>query len=173
MMRFVILSEIFDYGRIMERTTIRPLCPADLPAWRRLRDAMSPYPTDEESEKYAAAVFSHPNQLLIFVSESSTALNGFIEVSLRPYAEGCSSSPVGYIERWYVAPEFRRAGVGRQLIEAAEHWARSRNCREIASDTELTNVISADAHIRLGYAVVRRMLCFRKDLRVASSSDQR
>jgi len=44
---------------------------------------------------------------------------GFVEVSLRPYAEGCDTRPVGYLEGGYVAPEWRGQGIGRALVEAA------------------------------------------------------
>lgn len=44
---------------------------------------------------------------------------GFVEASLRPYAEGCDTRPVGYLEGGYVAPEWRGQGIGRALVEAA------------------------------------------------------
>jgi aminoglycoside 6'-N-acetyltransferase I len=99
-----------------------------------------------------------------FVAEHEQALIGFVEVSLRPYAEGCNSSPVGYLEGWYVAPQYGRSGVGRRLVETAEDWARARGCLEMASDTELHNTQSQRAHARLGYQEVVRLVCFRKSL---------
>jgi aminoglycoside 6'-N-acetyltransferase I len=62
---------------------------------------------------------------------------GFAEVSLRVRAEGCGSSPVGYLEGWYVTPSARRGGIGCELMAALEERARSRGCTEMASDTEL------------------------------------
>ena len=50
---------------------------------------------------------------------------GFLEVRLRECAEGASSSPVGFLEGWYVVEELRKQGVGRKLVEAGEGWARS------------------------------------------------
>lgn len=39
----------------------------------------------------------------VWVAEDASGrLLGFVELSLRPYAEGCASSPVPYIEAWYV-----------------------------------------------------------------------
>jgi hypothetical protein len=40
-------------------------------------------------------------------------LNGFLEVGLRSYADGCDGThPVGYLEVWYLAESHRRHGVG-------------------------------------------------------------
>jgi aminoglycoside 6'-N-acetyltransferase I len=55
-------------------------------------------------------------------------------------------------------------GIGGKLIAAAENWARSKGCTEIASDAEWDNVGSQQAHCRLGYSEVEKIVCFRKDL---------
>ena len=89
---------------------------------------------------------------------------GFAEVDLRPSADGCRSSPVGYLEGWYVRPGFRRRGVGKALVRAAEEWAREQGCSEMASDTEVGNKTSQDAYRALGYEEVNRLVHFRRDL---------
>jgi len=91
-------------------------------------------------------------------------LGGFLEASLRTYAEGCDSSPVGYIEGWYVDPDLRRQGVGRALLRAAEAWARAQGCQEMASDCRLDNEASWRAHLALGYEEAERLIHFRKRL---------
>jgi aminoglycoside 6'-N-acetyltransferase I len=79
-------------------------------------------------------------------------------------AEGCDSTPVGYIEGWYVDEDMRRCGVGRALVEAAEAWARSRGCRQMASDAVLGNEVSLQAHGALGYEALGPVVPFKKDL---------
>jgi aminoglycoside 6'-N-acetyltransferase I len=101
----------------------------------------------------------------VFVAERpGGGLCGFLEAALRSRADGCDSTPVGYIEGWYVDPDLRRHGVGRALLEAAEAWARSRGCRQIASDAELWNTVSHQAHGSLGYEETARLVHFKKDL---------
>lgn len=102
---------------------------------------------------------------VVFVAATDRGrLAGFVEASIRDWAEGCSTRPVGYIEGWYVVPEYRRSGVGRQLIDAAEQWARSRGCSEMGSDALLDNVISYAAHRALGYREVERVVAFSKKI---------
>jgi aminoglycoside 6'-N-acetyltransferase I len=91
-------------------------------------------------------------------------LGGFLQAGTRSYAEGCSSSPVGYIENWWVDQDLRRSGVGALLISAAEAWACSLGLTEMASDTELANNASRAAHQALGYSETERLIFFRKTL---------
>ena len=101
----------------------------------------------------------------VFVAEREDgSVAGFVEVGSRPYADGCDTSPVGYIEAWYVDPDVRRSGYGRGLLKAAENWARSRGYHEMASDALLDNEISHAAHYRAGYEEVDRVVQFRKGL---------
>jgi len=92
------------------------------------------------------------------------ALAGFVEIGSRNYAEGCESTPVAYLEGWYVDTDMRRTGLGAKLVHAAEAWARTRGYSEMASDTELANEISLQAHLALGYEEVERQICFKKRL---------
>ena len=103
----------------------------------------------------------------VFVVERPTGgLAGYVEGAGRSYADGCATSPVGYVEAWYVDPDARRAGSGRALFAAAEAWARGRGYREMASDALIDNVVSQRAHERLGYEEVDRVVTYRKSLEV-------
>jgi aminoglycoside 6'-N-acetyltransferase I len=104
--------------------------------------------------------------LIILVAEASDRiLAGFLEVDLRSHADGCDPlRPVGYIEGWYVAENHRHKGIGKKLLAAAEDWARSQGCVEIASDTWIDNEVSQRVHEALGYEVVDRWVHYRKTL---------
>jgi aminoglycoside 6'-N-acetyltransferase I len=93
------------------------------------------------------------------------ALTGFLEAGMRSHADGCDPSrPVGYVEGWFVQEKFRHRGVGGQLMRAAEDWARSQGCLEMASDALIDNQLSQVAHQALGFEVVDRCVHFRKKL---------
>jgi len=101
----------------------------------------------------------------IFVFErDGGGLGGFISFSIRPWAEGCDSAPVPYIEGWWVAPDLRHAGVGRALVAAVEDRCRELGYVELGSDVELDNEISARAHAALGFEPTLRLQFFRKRL---------
>jgi molybdopterin synthase catalytic subunit len=55
-------------------------------------------------------------------------------------------------------------------VRAAEDWARSRGCREMASDCLGWNQVSFAAHQRLGYATAEREITFHKPLDGADPS---
>ena len=143
---------------------IRTYRDADWPDWLRLSLAVFPeYP----AEVLEPGMREHRarSDAEVFVAERGDgSVAGFVEVGARPYADGCDSSPVGYIEAWYVDTDARRKGYGRALLAAAENWARGRGYREMASDAQLTNEISYAAHRRAGYAEVDRIVQFRKRL---------
>jgi aminoglycoside 6'-N-acetyltransferase I len=99
----------------------------------------------------------------VFIAEDSGPV-GFLELSVRPYANGCDSRPVPFVEGWYVKPSARGRGVGRALMLAAEDWSRERGFLEIGSDTETSNEASAEAHERCGFAETERVIYFRKSI---------
>lgn len=111
----------------------------------------------------ATGTIDHLPHIVLMAREGETPA-GFAEVSLRQYAEGCSTTPVGYLEGWFVAEAFRSTGLGRALLQAAMAWAREQGCREFASDAELDNAASLAAHERLGFTPVCDIRCFRMDL---------
>src|SRR5437879_5955855 len=74
-------------------------------------------------------------RVILVAQASDGTLAGFLEAGLRSYADGCEARyPVGYVEGWYVAENWQR-GIGTELLRAAEDWARSQGCIEMASDT--------------------------------------
>jgi aminoglycoside 6'-N-acetyltransferase I len=143
---------------------IRRAAHEDKPGWLNLRLRLWP---DAPAEYLALDLdqrLADPNYAVFVASGEDNNLAAFLEAGLRSHAEGCESSPVGYIEAWYVDEHRRGQNLGRDLIQAAEHWARGKGCQEMASDTWLDNQAGIDAHLRLGYYEVDRLVHFVKRL---------
>ena len=145
---------------------IRPVDIRDKAEWLRMRLSYWPELGPAEHENAFDELFSGTatSAITLVAERKNGRLGGFLQARTRSYAEGCSSSPVGYIENWWVDHDLRRSGVGALLISAAETWARSLGLTEMASDTELTNNPSRAAHQALGYDETERLIFFRKTL---------
>ncbi len=140
--------------------------PGDRGSWLTMRGALWPDGAADhvvEIDRWFSGGARDPAALLIAEDDAGRAI-GFAELSIRPCAEGCATDRVAYLEGWYVAPEARRRGAGRALVEAAESWGRSQGCREFASDTQPDNEASVAAHRALGFHDAGLVRCFRKDL---------
>ena len=130
-----------------------------------MRNALWPgslWDHEVETGKYFATAGDRP---IVLVAEADDGLIGFLELDFRKYAPDCLSSPVPFIEGWYVEPAWQRRGVGRALVEAAEARAVALGCTEIASDVEIDNAGSIAAHLALGYEEVERTVAFRRSLK--------
>jgi aminoglycoside 6'-N-acetyltransferase I len=149
----------------MSDVVVRSATPADASDWLAMRQAL--WPDDGsahvgEIQSFFAGRLRMPLQVLVAVA--GTRVIGFVELSIRAYAEGCVTDRVAFLEGWYVVPEARRQGVGRALVAAAETWGRSQGCTEFGSDALLDNHVSATAHQALGFEEVVQIRCFKKAL---------
>lgn len=143
---------------------IRRVTSADQAAWSQLRMALW---TDVSAAELAAEIEGclHDPQFSAFVAEhDSHGLCGFVEAAIRPCDVNGALGRFGYLEGWYVSPDFRRQGIGRQLVAAAEDWARGKGCVEMHSDAVLENQLSQKSHRSLNYAECARLVHFRKRL---------
>ena len=134
----------------------------DRAEWFRMRALLHP---DADNARDADVLLSGAIPYEVYVAlRDDVGLCGYLEVGERNYAEGCESSPVAYVESWWVDEDYRKRGVGRALMEAAQGWARARGHVEIASDTQLENRRSQKVHRAVGFDEVERIVVFRKDL---------
>jgi aminoglycoside 6'-N-acetyltransferase I len=145
--------------------SVRPVTESDLSEWFRLRQKLWDATNPDDHQDEMLDILDHADTQLVLVADAGDGrLAGFLEASIRPFVEDCESDNVGYLEGWFVDPEYRRRGIGRALVTAAENWARSRGMTEMASDAEIGNDPSLAAHTRLGYEETSRLVHLRKEL---------
>ena len=149
----------------MSDMDIRPYRPTDHAEWLRMRRALWPEIAPAEDAGDAAEWLARPDSAVLVAARPDGArLAAFVELAERPYADGCETSPVAYLEGWWVDADVRRQGVGAGLVAAAVAWARSRGHRELASDALLDNTVSHRAHESLGFVEVERVVKYRRSL---------
>jgi aminoglycoside 6'-N-acetyltransferase I len=148
---------------------IRLIEATDRSEWLRLLQGLHPESSEADHVPSIDAYLSGSSieeliRSAVFVAERQDGrLAGFLELSVRNYAEGCSGC-TPYVEGWYVDEDARGTGVGRALMAASEGWARDRGYVELASDALLENRLSHAAHRALGFEEVERIVVFRKSL---------
>ena len=108
---------------------IRPVEPADQAEWLRLRLELWPDSTAEEEAEVIdrfLAGYPLPTLMAAFVGvRPEGGLCGLVEVAIHETAPGCTTDRIGFLEAWYVDPDWRGRGMGRALVARAEAWALS------------------------------------------------
>lgn len=154
----------------MNEIRIRTATAPDCYPLSRLREALWPESSAEEHARELVSLLAEQKNgtmpLVIFVAEAGGGLLvGFLEAGLRSHADGCDpKQPVGFVEGWFVIEGHRGKGVGALLLAAAEDWARSHGCVEMASDTWIDHTLSQRVHEALKFEVVDRCVHYRKAL---------
>ena len=145
---------------------VRTAHSGDVEAWLRMRCALWPECDEATQRSEIESWLAHPGKRATFVAEDEAErLTGFAEISIREHiAAGGKPEQICYLEGWYVDADQRRRGVGRQLVEAAEHWARQHGCCKMLSDAALENLVSHQAHLAAGFSETDRAVNFAKRL---------
>jgi aminoglycoside 6'-N-acetyltransferase I len=151
---------------VTEHWIIREARAGDAPAWAAMRAVLWPEGSAAEHARDVRNHFDHPRRAVAFLAfDAGRKAIGFAEATVRTdYVNGTDTSPVGFLEGWYVDPSRRSQGVGRALVAAVERWTRQQGCIELASDAWLANVPSQHAHVACGFEETERVVCFRKRL---------
>ena len=134
---------------------VRPLRESDLEEWLRLRKLLWDGNDEQDHRSEMLDILSHPETQLVMVADDGNGrLAGFLEASIRPFAEDCETDHVGYVEGWFVEDPHRRRGIGRELVATAE------SCTAGLIGDRLDA-----AHASLGYKETSRLVHFRKELK--------
>jgi len=134
----------------------------DRATWIRLRAALWPNEATEVHGKDVEAMLGSETVFGFVVETEDGAAIGFAEITLRPFANGCDSRPVPFLEGIWVEPPFRRQGIGALLVEHVEAFVAGRGFCEIGSDALIENHVSHAAHRRWGFSETERVVHFRK-----------
>ncbi len=130
--------------------------------WLPLREALWTRESADQLREDARRTLADPNQVafLAILPDGQTA--GFIEAGL--YGDD-GGRPRVHVEAWYVAPEFRRRGIGRGLLGHVEHWSLHRSIHLLTSDTNPDHPLSPAAHLGSDFRKLAELQIFVKTLK--------
>jgi GNAT superfamily N-acetyltransferase len=119
------------------------------------------YPTSVQEMRQRFGEIKPAGKHAVFVAEFEKTVVGWIHVSITPLLEVARRAEVNGL---VVAEHHRSLGAGAKLLEAAEVWARDKQCQGMSVRS---NVIRDRAHAfyeRQGYTHCKTQKAFRKSL---------
>ncbi|HYL27248.1 MAG TPA: GNAT family N-acetyltransferase [Candidatus Nitrosotalea sp.] len=97
----------------------------------------------------------------VFVAARGDRVTGWIAVCAdEPFVDGFSAQ----IEGLVVDETTRSAGIGAELLAAAEAWSRERGCRFVRVQSNVLRERAHGFYRRLGYEAVKKQFHLRKPL---------
>jgi aminoglycoside 6'-N-acetyltransferase I len=144
---------------------VRQMGANDRAIWAEMRTALWPDETPLAHAKMVDELLDDGDVWGLIAEATDGTAIGFAEIAVRKYANGCDTRPVAFLEGVWVKPQFRRRGVGAQLIAQAEAFLAARGFHELGSDTRIDNCMSQAAHLAWGFSETERVVYFRKVLK--------
>jgi GNAT superfamily N-acetyltransferase len=146
--------------------TLRAARTGDLDAYVALRAALWPdCPAEDHASEAVACLTPLPGRGAFVAVTPGGVIAGFVELALRPWAEGVDSRPTAFVEGLFVLPEARRRGLARRLLDAADAWAGDHGSSALGSDAELHNVESQALHLAVGFVEQERTVVYARPVR--------
>lgn len=89
------------------------------------------------------------SESVIFLAVVDGAIAGFTQ--LYPSFSSVSMQRLWVLNDLFVAPEGRRSGAGRALLERAERWAKETRAKGLTLSTEITNAAAQRLYEAAGW----------------------
>ncbi len=136
---------------------------ADRDIWLSMYRVLFPDSSESGLNAEISRILEAPERLGICARLDGQAV-GFAETSIRPFANGCYSHPVPFLEAIWVDPAHRQRGIAQGLLDWLEQDARAKGFREMGSDVLQDNALGLQVHDRFGFEETERVVYFRKAL---------
>lgn len=138
---------------------IRPARAEDSAALAQLIVHLGYPSTADELPERLRQVVGQGDDVLVAEDETGTIV-GFTALHLMRLFH--QRKPLGYITAFVTDPATQRTGVGRQLLEASEAWARERGCYRLTVTSAEARSGAHAFYLACGYPLTGRR--FGKDL---------
>lgn len=139
---------------------IREAIATDSPAIALLCQQLSYSVTIEQIRERLDAIQRSDRHALFVCDRANSGVIGWVHVYLSQLLLTEQFAEIGGL---IVDRTTRRRGIGRQLMQKAEYWAREKRCSAVLLGS---NIVREEAHqfyARLGYDRIKTSLTFRKN----------
>ena len=140
---------------------IRPMTPADAPIVADLTTQLGYPASPEETEDRIAALTARPEEHAALVADDDGRAVGWVHVRLLTSLESGRKADIGGL---VVDDDHRGAGIGAELLAAAEAWAHERGVTTMVVRSRIARERAHRFYEREGYALVKTSHVFEKPL---------
>ena len=145
----------------MDRLFVRTAEKRDIPSLKILSEELG-YPS---SEKQVASrlerIIASPNDIIYVSTDGNDEVTGWIHVFMALRLE---SDPFAEIGGLVVKKEFRKNGIGKELVKAAEKWSLGKGINKIRVRSRTSRTDTRRFYERESYKVTKEQNVFQKDL---------
>jgi GNAT superfamily N-acetyltransferase len=142
----------------IDRHVVRQMVPADLPAVQALLKQLgTDIDLSELERRFASTTDAADHEILVGTNNDSVV--GLLHMYARPALE---KPPEAIVQALVVDSAHRGTGIGRILMDAAEHWTRERGFESIALSSHVSREAAHAFYTALGYQVIARSILLRK-----------
>jgi ribosomal protein S18 acetylase RimI-like enzyme len=139
----------------MQTITIDNATPSDIPALVELLAELfsieADFKPDTERQVLGLSLLlSNPEQAVIKVARDTSKVGKVIGmVSAQLVISTAQGTPSAWLEDMVVSPDYRSGGIGRQLLEAVQEWAKSKGATraQLLVDTENLPAVGYYQHL--------------------------
>jgi GNAT superfamily N-acetyltransferase len=146
----------------MTKLITRKAKPSDAARLAELSDMLG-YPVESEAiRRRLERLSAKPDHVVLVAETSSHLVVGWIHAAEHDILEmGNFCEILGLV----VAADQRGGGIGRRLLEQAEHWALERGLGEVSVRSNITRAESHPFYERLGFVREKTQHAYRKRIR--------
>ena len=153
---------------------LSPIQPSQFALWQQMRQDLYQTLSDEFSHKEMDIIYASEHWFCYFLVAADqtadikqntlpteTSIIGLVELSSRNVVDNCLTSPVAYLEGFYLREAFRGKGLGRKAMQLIFSWCKENAFQELATDTELTNAKAQKFYKNNGFQETERIVEYR------------
>ncbi|NLM37332.1 MAG: GNAT family N-acetyltransferase [Firmicutes bacterium] len=145
---------------MQSRPVIREAVPEDCPSLTKLAGQLG-YQAELSQMKPRLLDLFRRDEHKVLVAEVDGEIAGWVHAFLnRPLHKDTTVEIAGLV----VDQKYRRMGIGKRLLDAAEEWAKDRGCNQVTLVSNITREAAHQFYQAAGYQRTKTQYAFKKEL---------